>query len=66
MQFYQVRGLVESLKTNLEKGIHGDDGDLMKRRNAYGSNNYPRKKPRSFLVSFVAISFALTFHSGLL
>ncbi|KAI9112510.1 hypothetical protein K1719_016433 [Acacia pycnantha] len=49
-QYGGVRGLAESLKTNLEKGIHGDDGDLMKRRNAYGSNNYPRKKPRSFLM----------------
>ncbi|KAL4383417.1 hypothetical protein GQ457_15G029490 [Hibiscus cannabinus] len=43
-----VRGLSESLKTNLEKGIPGDDSDLLKRRNAFGSNTYPRKKGRSF------------------
>ncbi|KAE8673598.1 Calcium-transporting ATPase 8, plasma membrane-type [Hibiscus syriacus] len=43
-----VHGLSESLKTNLEKGIPGDDSDLLKRRNAFGSNTYPRKKGRSF------------------
>ncbi|KAK8630287.1 hypothetical protein V6N13_079085 [Hibiscus sabdariffa] len=43
-----VHGLSESLKTNLEKGIPGDDSDLQKRRNAFGSNTYPRKKGRSF------------------
>ncbi|KAG4909819.1 hypothetical protein JHK87_055935 [Glycine soja] len=31
------------------KGIHGDDADLLKQRNAFGSNNYPRKKGRSLL-----------------
>ncbi|TYH56513.1 hypothetical protein ES332_D08G024700v1 [Gossypium tomentosum] len=43
-----VNGLAESLKTNLEKGIPGDDSGLLKRRNAFGSNTYPRKKGRSF------------------
>ncbi|GMQ07326.1 hypothetical protein CsSME_00051556 [Camellia sinensis var. sinensis] len=33
----------------LNKGIHGDDDDLLKRKNAFGSNTYPRKKGRSFL-----------------
>lgn len=41
------------LKTNLEKGIPGDDVDLLKRRSAFGSNTYPRKKGRSFWVNFV-------------
>ncbi|XP_022753448.1 calcium-transporting ATPase 10, plasma membrane-type isoform X2 [Durio zibethinus] len=41
-------GLAEMLKTNLEKGIQGGDPDLLKRRNAFGSNTYPRKKGRSF------------------
>ncbi|KAF8389408.1 hypothetical protein HHK36_026103 [Tetracentron sinense] len=45
---HQVKGLSDSLKTNLEKGIGGDDADLLKRRNAFGSNTYPRKKGRSF------------------
>ncbi|XWS52308.1 hypothetical protein CRYUN_Cryun11dG0057000 [Craigia yunnanensis] len=43
-----VNGLSELLKTNLEKGIPGDDPDLLKRKNAFGSNTYPRKKGRSF------------------
>ncbi|KAL7168511.1 hypothetical protein ACSBR2_038863 [Camellia fascicularis] len=44
-----VKGLADMLKTNVEKGIHGDDDDLLKRKNAFGSNTYPRKKGRSFL-----------------
>lgn len=51
LNHYQVVGVSNLLKTNLEKGIHGDDADLLKRRNAFGSNNYPRKKGRSFLVT---------------
>ncbi|MED6149994.1 Calcium-transporting ATPase 8, plasma membrane-type, partial [Stylosanthes scabra] len=47
-QYGGVAGLSNLLKTNLEKGIHGDDADLLKRRNAFGSNDYPRKKGRSF------------------
>ena len=50
LDHYQVVGLSVLLKTNLEKGIHGDDADLLKRRNSFGSNNYPRKKGRGFLV----------------
>ncbi|XP_059643033.1 calcium-transporting ATPase 9, plasma membrane-type [Cornus florida] len=44
-----VKGLSDMLKTNLETGIIGDDGELVKRRNAFGSNTYPVKKGRSFL-----------------
>ncbi|XP_056166527.1 calcium-transporting ATPase 10, plasma membrane-type-like isoform X1 [Syzygium oleosum] len=43
-----VKELSNLLKTNLEKGIGGDDADLHARRNAFGSNTYPRKKGRSF------------------
>ncbi|XP_039154923.1 calcium-transporting ATPase 10, plasma membrane-type-like [Eucalyptus grandis] len=43
-----VKGLAELLKTNLEKGIHGDDADSLARKNTYGSNTYPRKKGRTF------------------
>lgn len=49
---YQVKGLSGLLKTNLEKGISCDDTDLSKRRNSFGSNTYPLKKGRSFLVLF--------------
>ncbi|XP_031251206.1 calcium-transporting ATPase 8, plasma membrane-type-like [Pistacia vera] len=43
-----VKGLSDLLKTNLEKGINGDDADLLKRKNVFGSNTYPQKKGRSF------------------
>ncbi|KAF0906129.1 hypothetical protein E2562_009120 [Oryza meyeriana var. granulata] len=45
-----VKGLANLLKTNTEKGIHGDEADLACRSNAFGANRYPRKKGRSFLV----------------
>ncbi|GLT54289.1 hypothetical protein SLA2020_275000 [Shorea laevis] len=44
-----VKGLSELLDTNLDKGINGDETDLLRRRNSFGSNTYPRKKGRSFL-----------------
>ncbi|XP_062118187.1 calcium-transporting ATPase 8, plasma membrane-type-like [Humulus lupulus] len=43
-----VKGVAELIKTNVEKGIDGDDEDLLKRRNAFGSNTYPRKKAGVF------------------
>ncbi|XP_045789046.1 calcium-transporting ATPase 8, plasma membrane-type-like isoform X4 [Trifolium pratense] len=49
-QYGGVAGVSNLLKTDLEKGINGDDADLLKRRNAFGSNNYPRKKGRSFMM----------------
>ncbi|XP_022723610.1 calcium-transporting ATPase 9, plasma membrane-type isoform X2 [Durio zibethinus] len=47
-QYGGVKGLSGVLRTNLEKGINGDEADLLNRRNAFGSNTYPRKKGRSF------------------
>ncbi|KAK0571958.1 hypothetical protein LWI29_023972 [Acer saccharum] len=44
----RVKGLSELLKTNLDKGNSGDDADLQKRKDAFGSNTYPQKKGRSF------------------
>ena len=38
------------LQSNLEKGIVGDDSDLLNRKNKYGSNTYPQKPGRSFWV----------------
>jgi Ca2+-transporting ATPase len=49
-QYGGISGVANMLKTDTEKGIGGDDADLMARRNAFGSNTYPRKKGRSFLV----------------
>jgi P-type Ca2+ transporter type 2C len=46
----QVSGVAHMLKTDTQKGISGDDSDLLARKNAFGSNTYPRKKGRSFLV----------------
>ncbi|OVA07520.1 Cation-transporting P-type ATPase [Macleaya cordata] len=43
-----VNEIAELLKTNLDKGISGDDVDILSRKNTFGSNTYPRKKPRSF------------------
>ncbi|KAF8392830.1 hypothetical protein HHK36_021069 [Tetracentron sinense] len=48
MFLHQIEGLSNMLKTNLHKGISGDDADLLKRKNAFGSNTYPQKKGRSF------------------
>ncbi|XP_034695964.1 calcium-transporting ATPase 9, plasma membrane-type isoform X1 [Vitis riparia] len=45
-----VKGLSDLLETNLEKGTDGDDASLSKRRNMFGSNTYPQKKGRSFLM----------------
>ncbi|XP_051131349.1 calcium-transporting ATPase 10, plasma membrane-type-like [Andrographis paniculata] len=47
-RFGGVKGVLEELKSNVEKGIPGDDTDLMDRKEAFGSNTYPRKKGRSF------------------
>ncbi|KHN39354.1 Calcium-transporting ATPase 9, plasma membrane-type [Glycine soja] len=43
-----IRGLSNLIKSNPDKGISGDDADLLKRKNAFGTNTYPRKKGRSF------------------
>ncbi|MED6216132.1 Calcium-transporting ATPase 9, plasma membrane-type [Stylosanthes scabra] len=43
-----VKGLSNLIRSNLDKGISGDDADLLRRKNAYGTNTYPRKKGRSF------------------
>ncbi|KAB5551959.1 hypothetical protein DKX38_009270 [Salix brachista] len=49
-----VKGVASALKSNTEKGIYGDDADLLKRKNAFGSNTYPQKKGRSFWVTSFA------------
>ncbi|KAK4478832.1 hypothetical protein RD792_014333 [Penstemon davidsonii] len=43
-----VNGVAEKLKSNSEKGVHGDENDLLERKNTFGSNTYPRKKGNSF------------------
>ncbi|KAH0976640.1 hypothetical protein GBA52_026359 [Prunus armeniaca] len=44
----KVKGLGDRLKTNLHKGVQGDNVDLMKQKKAFGTNTYPRKNTRSF------------------
>ncbi|KAB5539168.1 hypothetical protein DKX38_016701 [Salix brachista] len=48
-QYGGAKGLSNMLKTNLATGITGDENELIKRRNAFGTNRYPQKKGRSFL-----------------
>jgi hypothetical protein len=46
----QISGVAGMLNTDTEGGISGEDSDLMARQNVFGSNTYPRKKGRNFLV----------------
>ncbi|KAF9675091.1 hypothetical protein SADUNF_Sadunf10G0195300 [Salix dunnii] len=48
-QYGGAKGLSNMLKTNLATGITGDENELIRRRNAFGTNRYPQKKGRSFL-----------------
>lgn len=57
----QVKGLSNLLKTNLDKGISGDEADISRRRSAFGTNTYPQKKGRSFWVCFVLLLLTLSF-----
>ncbi|KAF7149879.1 hypothetical protein RHSIM_Rhsim02G0038800 [Rhododendron simsii] len=47
-----VEGLASSLKTNLKHGINGDVEDISRRKEAFGSNIYPRP-PGKKLFDFV-------------
>ncbi|XP_068643358.1 calcium-transporting ATPase 5, plasma membrane-type-like [Aristolochia californica] len=45
-----LKGVANLLKTNLDKGIGGDESELQGRRDVFGTNTYPRKKGRSFWI----------------
>ncbi|CAL9769376.1 unnamed protein product [Musa acuminata subsp. burmannicoides] len=45
-----VKGLSHMLKSNIERGIIGDESELLHRRIIFGANTYPQKKGRNFLV----------------
>ncbi|XP_042400097.1 calcium-transporting ATPase 5, plasma membrane-type-like [Zingiber officinale] len=49
-EFGGVKGLSNILKSSTERGIVGDETDLLNRRNIFGANTYPQKKGKSFLV----------------
>ncbi|KAG0623275.1 hypothetical protein M758_3G161600 [Ceratodon purpureus] len=44
-----IRGLAGKIGTNLEEGIKDDPEEIQKRKDAYGSNTYPKKKPKGIL-----------------
>ncbi|KAG8047861.1 hypothetical protein GUJ93_ZPchr0008g12694 [Zizania palustris] len=44
-----VKGLSNLLNSNLDKGISPNTDELLKRRDVFGSNTYPRKKRKSIL-----------------
>ena len=46
-----MKGVAEKLKTNMEQGIEEDEKEVTDRKNAFGSNTYPKKKGKSFYVS---------------
>jgi hypothetical protein len=46
----QVEGVARNLNTNLEDGIKDSPEELQKRKDAYGDNTYPKKRPKGFLV----------------
>lgn len=48
-QYGGVKGLATMLNTNLETGVSGEDDDIVKRQNTFGSNTYPTKKGKGFL-----------------
>ncbi|KAK9757137.1 hypothetical protein RND81_01G142900 [Saponaria officinalis] len=48
-QYGGVKGLEAMISTNLETGVPGDDADIAKRRDTFGSNTYPTKKGKGFL-----------------
>ncbi|EYU30580.1 hypothetical protein MIMGU_mgv1a025977mg, partial [Erythranthe guttata] len=48
-QYGGVKGLADMIKTDVETGIYGDENELSRRKNAFGSNTYPVKKGRGFL-----------------
>lgn len=42
-----VSGLSDLLKSNLDRGINSNEDELLKRRDLFGANTYPRKKRKS-------------------
>ncbi|KAF8722830.1 hypothetical protein HU200_021959 [Digitaria exilis] len=41
-------GIAAKLASGSESGVAGDDGDLLRRREAFGANTYPRRRPKRF------------------
>lgn len=47
--FAGVSGIAESLQSDVAQGIPGDDVDVLKRTQIYGTNAIPEKPPKPFL-----------------
>ncbi|KAL6609461.1 hypothetical protein ACP70R_039430 [Stipagrostis hirtigluma subsp. patula] len=41
-------GIAAALESGVESGIRGDEHDVRRRREAFGGNTYPKRKPKSF------------------
>ena len=48
-QYGGAKGLSVMIRTDLDTGVTGDEDELARRRNAFGTNTYPVKKGKSFL-----------------
>ncbi|KAG0500185.1 hypothetical protein HPP92_000257 [Vanilla planifolia] len=55
-----VNGLSKLLNTNLDKGIIGDNAELLRRRNEFGANTYPHKTGRTLFLCLLEASKDLT------
>jgi Ca2+-transporting ATPase len=49
-QYGGVKGVAEKLKSNMEQGINEDEKEVIDRKNAFGSNTYPKKKGKNFFM----------------
>jgi Ca2+-transporting ATPase len=54
--FGGIRGLLSSLETDPENGIHENDQDVRRRREKFGSNTYKKPPPKS-LIHFIIEAF---------
>lgn len=52
----QIHGLGGKLDTNLEDGVKDKPEEIQRRKDAYGSNTYPKKKPKGLLVRIVVLT----------
>jgi hypothetical protein len=46
---WQVKNVAKALRTNLEDGFSDSPEEIQKRKEAFGDNTYPKKKPKGFL-----------------
>jgi magnesium-transporting ATPase (P-type) len=54
---WQVKNVAKALRTNLEDGFSDSPEEIQKRKEAFGDNTYPKKKPKGFLVVLSLFDF---------